>query len=198
MRERNRIDKMIHTRGKKAKTKCERNKKDMRQDDRETEEMRQNESETREETSSAHRSCKQGRQDCNQHQMIGSPKWPRVDRKSERKECANTREREREERNPPFPQLDLQKEQASPCSQEPHGCRRSLLKSPPENVWDHGPNGTSRAKGAVWACLCVCLRRRGPTLHLCQTERNRESERMSPFQPNHRATESGSGCSPTD
>lgn len=116
----------------------------------------------------------------------------------ERKECANTREREREERNPPFPRLDLQKEQASPCSQEPHGCRRSLLKSPPENVWDHGPNGTSRAKGAVWACLCVCLRRRGPTLHLCQTERNRESERMSPFQPNHRATESGSGCSPTD
>ncbi len=116
----------------------------------------------------------------------------------ERKEWANTIEKEREERKPPFPQQDLQKEQASLCSQEPLGCRRSLLKSPPENVWDHGPHGTSRAKGAVWACLCVCCRRRGPTLHLCQTERNRESERTSPFQPNHRATESGSGSPPTE
>lgn len=159
--------------------------------------MRQNDSKAREKTSSAHRSYKQGRQNSNQHQMIGSPKWPRVDREREReKESMNTTERD--ERNPPFPRLDLQKERASPCSQEPCGCRRSLLKSPPENVWDHGPNGTSRAKGAVWACLCVCFRRRGPTLHLCQTERNRESKRMSPFQPNHRATESGSGCSPTD
>lgn len=77
---------------------------DMRQDNRDTdkrntgEKMRRNESGTRKETTSAHSSRQQGRQDCNQHQMIGSPKRPRVDwkRKGEKSErILFERERER-------------------------------------------------------------------------------------------------------